>query len=304
MKKETVVLRRQGCSETLNCWTRDGYFFEIAKAVAACGGGYLAEISYPDESDVCKRLNIPESSRGQTMILERVKTSDDAKDLIIKAMQKELNVKIQFASYIKKYCYEKDADLRIHRNTHQDVYLTHFVYDVQDDCIKHYVSGIPIVTFQDHKFGFLEVNAIAEWLFVRNDDTVSLRMMEDTISKCFDRAYAESIKDHNQRDSERENRCWFAWLLNEYIKKVFPDMKPEIFPSMVIGRTYSMNDSVEVLVYKSKSDSDAWINGKFEGFHASKPDEEFKRVNVRTEDGQYFQGCHPDCVRTRKEGDK
>ena len=44
-----------------------------------------------------------------------------------------------------------------------------------------------------------------------------------------------------------------------------------------------------------------WIPGTLIGDRAAEVDEDFRRLDVRTEDGRVFLGCSPSCVRPRAE---
>jgi hypothetical protein len=48
------------------------------------------------------------------------------------------------------------------------------------------------------------------------------------------RGLQEFYKEHNQQNSETENKGWLAWLIGEWIKKEVPDQKPIKLPSIIV----------------------------------------------------------------------
>lgn len=78
-------------------------------------------------------------------------------------------------------------------------------------------------------------------------------------------------------------------LLNHQIEVPFNDN----VASSDLDRKFHTGTKIEVLVV------DKWILGETITSHCSPdPEEDFLRIDVRTESGRYYSMCHPECVRT------
>jgi hypothetical protein len=62
-----------------------------------------------------------------------------------------------------------------------------------------------------------------------------------------------------------------------------------------LDRKFHTGTKIEILVV------DEWIPGETIASHCSPdPDEDFLRIDVKTESGRYYSMCHPECVRAIK----
>lgn len=53
----------------------------------------------------------------------------------------------------------------------------------------------------------------------------------------------------------------------------------------------------QVLIYNNKTKQSEWINGVITGTRAGCINENFERIDVITNDGYEYIGCHPHCVK-------
>jgi len=209
--RTTVILRRQGCSNTLNSHATDNngfplFYIEFQEMPGEIGE-YRFDISYP-ETDFYRE----HGKNGQFAHVDHERAFfPEAKKAAMKKLKELFGLDITFAHYIQAYGYSSDHDKEIWPNIKNDVYLSHLYYDVENDRIAEVVTDKTVFAFTGPTQGTA----------IRHADIMN-------------KAYSEFLKPHNQRGKEIDNKGWLTWLAAEYIKKEnVIDWEPTILNDIV-----------------------------------------------------------------------
>lgn len=119
---------------------------------------------------------------------------------------------------IEAYCYYTQKDKEIWPHIASDVYTnTQAVYCAYSDTIRKMPENWCLIAWTDAEYnkpnfgGCSKPGTPAHVDFDIDPATAQWREL------CV-KAHNEFAKSHNQRNSDRENKEWLAWLLSEYIK--------------------------------------------------------------------------------------
>ena len=191
---EKLKLQRVGVSESFKSRLGDKY---VELSTWQQTGQYIVKVFQIDEGK-------------ETQIMgthPKLLTFADA----VKVLEDYLNVSVDGRTMA--YCYATDNEKRIWPHIANDVYETCAVYEPETNTIRGAIKNYCLIRWVDGQPDFEMDGAAGPYRDICRE------------------AYAEYIKPHNQRNSDRENKCWLAWLIGEYIKTRLGE-KPEYFKDM------------------------------------------------------------------------
>ncbi len=203
---EEIILQRQGVSMTLRASCAFGHI----QLQSVGDGKYIWELSYPSRHDF-----EPELLRGQIAACGKAVPLDMAKTLVRHAIKEKFGIDAAFSPATEAYCYADAKSLAIWPHIASDIYIAAASYEPNTDTIRHEPSNMCLIAFGGGSTRF--------------DIDAGAAKYRAVCEEC----HAEYLKEHNQRNSDIDNKGWLAWLISETIKERFPDETCRVMTTIV-----------------------------------------------------------------------
>lgn len=173
--------------------------------------GTRSEVSYPN-CHVCWG-----TKWGQTAWSKQHQNEKRGHTEARKVIKQLTGVTVELSKDVEHYMYDNAANLRIWPYLADDVYVAACVYEAGSNTIRHVPTNICLIAFGE----------------TLDDAVFDMDAANEPYRELAKKAYKEFCKEHNQRDSERDNRGWLAWILSEYIKGECEGQKPQKMSDIV-----------------------------------------------------------------------
>lgn len=207
MKK--VHFRRHGVAHWLEIRDKDFY----VSAQPHRDKGYYVEICYPESWPVIsKRGQIAFSNDASTLYSDL----STARTVIAREIKRIFNLAIEIEDYIEAYMYYDNWTIKDRPYLKNDVYFNvQARYEEGSNTVRKVPENYCLIAWEgsvwDFQTGKMTTGDLNSPKFDVDAATLPWR------SIC-EQAHNEFVKSHNQRNSDKENKEWLAWLISEYIK--------------------------------------------------------------------------------------
>ena len=196
---EQLHFQRQGVGDTLRL--RHGNLY--AECIPS-KQGYHVEVLQTLPRDTTTGLNDYNILLTTNPAQGLPQTMDDVRSLIIASIADKLQREVEILPQIEAYMYYSDRYKELWPRIATDVYMNvQATYETYSNTIRKQPENYCIIAWED--------GDITKPIF---DVDAAQKPWRDIAQ----RAHAEFIKSHNQKNSDRENKEWLAWLISQWIK--------------------------------------------------------------------------------------